>query len=546
MDFLIRKLMAKPQPIKVDTMEATDRHDMSNVGDFSKTIFAPDAPGDPRLPTDEQATMRNDDGTAMGRMQQAWKAFERQLVAYNLEARGIQRVEPDERQDLHLLGYSQVSIMWFSVNLAANNITLGMLGPVVFALGFLDACLLSVFGAFVGCLVVAYIATFGPKSGNRTMIFSRYIMGWWPSKIVVILNIIVLLGYGMIDCVVAGQILSAVSGNTMSIVVGIIIVAVIAWGITTFGYHIFHYYERWAWLPQLIVLCILAGVAGSQFNISSHSHGDENPDTPTGNRISFFGLCLAAAITYGGGSADYFVYYPTHAASWRIFVMTMLGLMCSFTFAFVLGIGLACGTLINAEWEAAYGVSQGALIVEAYKPLGAFGSFCGVVVALGLVANLIVPTYSSGIDAQILGRWAGAIPRVIWNTVGVVIYTVCALAGRAHLAEIFTNFLALMGYWVSVWIAITLEEHLIFRRKTGFKWEVWNQKNKLPLGIAALIAFVVGWIGAIMCMAQVWYIGPLAKQVGTYGADMGNFVGFAWAALVYPPLRMWELRRFER
>jgi len=27
---------------------------------------------------------------------------------------------------------------------------------------------------------------------------------------------------------------------------------------------------------------------------------------------------------------------------------------------------------------------------------------------------------------------------------------------------------------------------------------------------------------------------------------MGNFVGFAWAAIVYPPLRAWELKRFGR
>ena len=111
-------------------------------------------------------------------------------------------------------------------------------------------------------------------------------------------------------------------------------------------------------------------------------------------------------------------------------------------------------------------------------------------------------------------------PRAIWNTVGVVIYTACALAGREHLAEIFTNFLALMGYWVSIWIAIVLEEHFIFRRKTGFNWATWNQQKKLPLGIAALIAFLIGWVGAILSMAQVWYIGPIARLVGDYGADV--------------------------
>ena len=46
-------------------------------------------------------------------------------------------------------------------------------------------------------------------------------MGWWPVKLIVVLNVIVLLGYSMIDCVVAGQILSAVSPNgSMSIEVG--------------------------------------------------------------------------------------------------------------------------------------------------------------------------------------------------------------------------------------------------------------------------------------------------------------------------------------
>jgi hypothetical protein len=143
-----------------------------SVSNEDKTIFAPNTNKSPQLPVHGHEA-RQEDGTLLGRTNSAWKSFERQLVAYNLEARGIQRVEPDERQDLRLLGYSQVAIMWFSVNLAANNITLGMLGPAVFALGFLDACLLSVFGAFLGSLVVAYIATFGPKGGNRTMIFSR-------------------------------------------------------------------------------------------------------------------------------------------------------------------------------------------------------------------------------------------------------------------------------------------------------------------------------------------------------------------------------------
>ena len=55
---------------------------------------------------------------------------------------------------------------------------------------------------------------------------ARYHMGWWPSRICVVLNLVIMLGYGMIDTVVGGQMLSAISGGSTSIVVGVIIVAV--------------------------------------------------------------------------------------------------------------------------------------------------------------------------------------------------------------------------------------------------------------------------------------------------------------------------------
>lgn len=190
--------------------------------------------------------------------------------------------------------------------------------------------------------------------------------------------------------------------------------------------------------------------------------------------------------------------------------------------AFLCGIGLASGITSHPEYEAAYNTGAGALIVEGFGPLHGFGKFCSVIVALGLIANTIAPTYSSGVDFQILGRYAEKVPRAIWNTVGVVIYTVCALAGRSNLSEIFTNFLALMGYWVAIWIAIILEERFIFRLRTGYNWHAWCDPSKLPVGIAAFIAFLIGWAGAILCMAQVWYIGPIARLVGDYGADVSS------------------------
>jgi purine-cytosine permease-like protein len=39
---------------------------------------------------------------------------------------------------------------------------------------------------------------------------------------------------------------------------------------------------------------------------------------------------------------------------------------------------------------------------------------------------------------------------MIWSTVVGVIYTVCAIAGRAYLLIIFLNFLSLIGYWTII------------------------------------------------------------------------------------------------
>ena len=98
------------------------------------------------------------------------KAFEETLVKYNLEVRGIQRVEEHEKVQISWLAYLQVFGLWLSVNLVPNNITLGMLGPAIFELSFRDASLCAVFGAIIGSVPVAWIATWGPLSGLRSMV----------------------------------------------------------------------------------------------------------------------------------------------------------------------------------------------------------------------------------------------------------------------------------------------------------------------------------------------------------------------------------------
>ncbi|KAI9736270.1 MAG: hypothetical protein M1834_001156 [Cirrosporium novae-zelandiae] len=464
----------------------------------------------------------------------------------SLEARGIERVAPNERHSVSTSRYVQMTLLWFSANVTANNLSLAFLGPIVYKLSFVDAALCSVFGSALGSLLCAYISTWGPRSGNRTMIIARYFMGYYPSKLCCLLNIVIMAGYGMIDCVIGGQILSAVADGHMTIIVGIIIVAIISLVVSVLGMSIFHLYERWAWIPQVLVLFVLIGASAGKYDTTYPSSGDST--TVTANRLTFFSLCLSAPVAWTPSAADYYVYYPENTSRWLTFFMTSLGLILASSIVDLIGVGLASACISNSAFESAYNTSSGNLILQGYRAanLENFGKFCCVIIALGVIANNIPGTYSAALGIQVMGRYPKRVPRWILTIAVVIVYLACALGGRNSLSEIFENFLALMGYWVTIFICIVAEEHFIFHRNREYDWTVWEDPKKLPVGIAALAAFLIGWAGAIVCMDQVYYVGPIAKLVGAEGADLGIWVGSAWTLIVFPPMRMLELKYIGR
>ena len=78
-----------------------------------------------------------------------------------------------------------------------------------------------------------------------------------------------MVGYGLIDSLICGQIFSAVAGGSLSVVVGTIIASIITLVVTMFGIRLFHIYERYSGIPQLLIIMIFFGVAGPHFNPSS-------------------------------------------------------------------------------------------------------------------------------------------------------------------------------------------------------------------------------------------------------------------------------------
>ncbi|KAL4891741.1 putative purine-cytosine permease [Aspergillus ambiguus] len=459
-----------------------------------------------------------------------------------IETRGIEPVPVDERQPSTPDNYVGVFLLWLSSSLTANNIIVGLYGPSFYNLDWTQSVICAVSGAILGSMATGYMSTWGPRSGHRTLVVTRYFLGYYPSKFFYVLNALTMLGYAMVNDILGGQIIFTVSGNHIGVSVGIIIVSVLTWFIATVGMHVFNLYTRYAWILQLSILSIMIGCAGPSFNTTTLPKDSSHSPPTASQRLSFFSLCVASAVTWAPSSADYFVYLPTSTKPWRMFLASSAGMSLALILTTLLGIGLATGVTTNGTWFDASVTSQGSLLTVSFSTLNGFGRFCAVMLLLSAVSNNIPCTYSAGLNLQmILGRYGPRVPRPLLTTLEVIVYTVCAIVARNYLREIFESFLPLMSYWIAVWLAVCLEEACLFRRRAVYDWSAWNMPHKLPMGLAAGMSIVVGCVGAVVGMSQSYFVGPVPRTLAV-PADMGMWLAFCFAALVYPPLRVVELR----
>lgn len=79
-----------------------------------------------------------------------------------------------------------------------------------------------------------------------------------------------------------------------------------------------------------------------------------------------------------------------------------------------------------------------------------------------------------------------------------------------------------LGAWLSIYIAVYMTEHLLFRRGSFAAYDLtaYDDPARLPPGFAAFGAGCVGAVGAIVGLAQVWWTGPVARHIGEFGGDV--------------------------
>lgn len=546
-----------------------------------------------------------------------------------VETKGIHRYLPNERNnEQSIRPYISTLGLWISGCGGLTAMSSFFLGPLLFGLGYKDTLICGILGLLLGCLFAAYCATMGPRSGLRQMCSSRYLFGPWMVRIVGLITIIGFLGWSVTNSVLGGEILKWLSGGKLSLSVGVIIVCIVSLVVALFGIEYIMMFEGFIGIFVMIVVLLLYIISGKEYTQYTNlpTIGTDSL-TKIGNRISFFTLAYSTTTTWGGCASDYYVVFPENVPQSTIFVFTFFSIGIPSLFSGVIGMLIGNAAVGNKLWNDTYEEkSLGGLLNLVFDRWGNFGKFLLVILWLSLITNNIINTYSSALSVQLLDDLAYRyLPRWFIVIIIFAITLVCSLVGRDHFSSILSNFLPMLGYWVTIYFILLLEENVIFRstrlvklfRKELYEelylsrlqmgedyttsndsekaeefrtvnntvtssnglslsspstssasstlikgntvppfstvssvpyynFEAWNDKYVLTNGIAAVFAFCCGVAGAVVGMNQVYYVGPIAKIVGEYHADLGVFLAMGFAGLSYPPARYIELLYFKK
>ncbi|CAI4061927.1 hypothetical protein N7582_002003 [Saccharomyces uvarum] len=519
----------------------------------------------------------------------------KKVDAMGVESTGIQRISPYERgtskrQFFHVAG------LWLSATGGLSSMSSFLLGPLLFGLSFRESLASSLISVTIGCLIAAYCSIMGPQSGCRQMVTARYLFGWWFVKFVALASIIGVMGWSVVNSVVGGEMLAAISNDKVPLWVGIVIVTVLSFLVAIFGIKQVVKVETYLSVPVLTAFLLLYISSSDKYSLVDTyvSKGTLDSATLKGNWMSFFSLCYSITATWGSITADYYILFPEDTPYVQIFCLTFFGTFLPTCFVGVLGLLLASVAMSYKPWAEQYDAhGMGGLLWAGFQRWNGFGKFCVVVLVFSLVSNNIINTYSAAFSIQLSSVFCAKIPRWFWSIVCTIVYLVCALVGRNHFSTILGNFLPMIGYWISMYFILLFEENIIFRRyflhlytkefppitdgmeksepigsskelekssvtnihllkrrhketMHNYNWDKWEDYEVLTHGYAATFAFVVGVAGVVVGMAQAYWIGPIAAKFGEYGGDVAMWLSMAFSGVVYPPCRYLELRKFGR
>ncbi|EDY45508.2 cytosine permease [Streptomyces sp. SPB074] len=427
-----------------------------------------------------------------------------------VEARGIAPVPEDRRYG----GPGRLFTVWFAPNLTMTGVFTGTLG-VVLGLDFATALAAVVAGTLLGAVPVAYLGTWGSRTGAGQLPLARLAFG--PAVVLPgILQWLSSVAWDALIGLFGGDALARLLGWPFWL--GVLVMMAGQGLVGALGYEAIHRLQK---LMSFVLAAAFVVLAVKMLDgVSPAGPGSAHGMDRFGAVMLTSTVALSLSLSWAPYASDFSRYLPRTASRPRMFWCTLLGVSLSFVVVQTLGL-----------WGASVFTDQTAGGVRELLGDGWLGAFGLLAVALAALCSNAMNDYSGSLALQTVGvrvprplAAAGAaalgLPLVLWMH-------------AADTTARFQNVLLFVGYWIPGFVAVVVVD---WRARTGARLDLAAENARPVPWWPAPLAFLAGFAAAVPFMNTSLYAGPVADAL--HGADLAYYVAFAVALLVYAPLRL--------
>ena len=427
-----------------------------------------------------------------------------------IETHGITPVPEDNRFGRPWRLFS----VWFAPNLTMTAVFTGTLAASL-GLGFWTGLAAMLAGTVLGSLPVAYLSTWGPRTGTGQLPLARLPFGGG----VVLPGLVQWLGSIAWDALVGlfgGEALAELTGLPFWAAVLIVLVLQCALGV--FGYALIHRVQA-----VMSVLLVLAFAALAVKVLSGHPIA--TADTASGADLAG-GVVLFTTITLVAGDllGALRVGLQPLPARFDVVARRSSGRRCSAS-----SLRTRSARASGSRWDRRWATRR-RRVSRTLLGGGFLGALALAVIALAAVSSNAMNDYSGSLALQTVGvRLRRPVSAVV---VTVLAFALILWMHSGDLSAKFQNVLLFVSYWIPPFLGVVVPDWLA-RTRGGRRVDVLASTSVRPW--AALVAFVVGFGAAVPFMNTSLYTGPVAAAL--HGADLAYYVGLVVSLAAYFLLR---------
>jgi len=419
-------------------------------------------------------------------------------------------VEPVAQAERHGHARSQFTL-WLGSNLTIADYALGFL-PISLGLPWSWTIAAVLVGNLLGALVLALCAAMGPSYGVPQLMIGKFSFGRVGGMLPALFNYVSTIGWFTVNNIL-GTFGLRVLFPHLAFWEGSLLLVVIQGALAIYGHNLIHSYER----IMSVVLGVLFLVV--TFIALSHHAALLAYHPATKNIVPLFLVMVGAAFSYVGSwgpyASDYSRYLPVNTAKSRVRRYAFAG-------SFIASVWLE---LVGAAVAILAGPHGGDAISSLHSVSGAFGTFSVIAIILGGTAADALNLYSNALSAGAIGI---RLPRFVLAAVASGVGFLLSVWGSGAFESNFTDFLLLIGYWMTPWVAILFVDFYVLRRWRAAEVDL---RNRLSVYWPGLWSFLLGIAISLPFMSATKFEGPVAKAMG--GTDLAFYVGFLVAGTVY-------------